>query len=311
MRIVLVEPSRAVQRIMTQLIDGDQHDVLAFNDAHKALACITSEKDVRALITSTQLDNMSGVQLCAAARKLVGSHRALYIILMSSTDDRQLVIEALDNGADDFIRKPPVSEELRARLRTAERVTSMQQELILHATTDFLTGLLNRRAFFDRAARACRAAEAQERAAAAAAIFDVDHFKRVNDSYGHDAGDMVLAAVGRRANLLDGIAGRLGGEEFGLLMHRELAGAVELADDLRRAIRDLRFSSERGPFGVTCSFGVAQWEKGDTIDRVLRRADLALYEAKDSGRDRVTAANSLAVTEGHELWRGVTRSDQR
>lgn len=159
MQIVLVDPSRAVQRIMTELIEPAKHDVLAFSDGHEALDFVGSNGDVRALITSTEPSNMSGVQLCAAARRLVGVRRPLYIILMSSLDHHDLVVRALDNGADDFIRKPPVVEELRARLRVADRVTSMQRELIQHATTDCLTGLLNRRAFFDQALEACKQAE--------------------------------------------------------------------------------------------------------------------------------------------------------
>jgi PleD family two-component response regulator len=115
---------------------------------------------VDALITSVQLADISGLQLCAAARKLAGSRRALFIIVMSSTEDYGLVIQALDNGADDFIRKPSFPEELRARLRAADRLSLVQRDLTKYATTDFLTGLLNRRAFFDDAAAACRAADA-------------------------------------------------------------------------------------------------------------------------------------------------------
>src|SRR4051812_35943026 len=103
MRIVLVDPSRAVQRVMTQLIEEGDHEVVAFADGLKALACIKEDENVRALITSTQPLNISGIELCAAARKLSGSRRALHVILMSSTNDYYLAITALDNGADDFI----------------------------------------------------------------------------------------------------------------------------------------------------------------------------------------------------------------
>ena len=103
--------------------------------------------EVRALMTSAELPTMSGIDLFRSARALAGIRRPLYILLMSSSDEHNRLVQALDNGADDFIRKPPVAEELRARLRTADRVTSMQQELFRFATTDFLTGLLNRRAF--------------------------------------------------------------------------------------------------------------------------------------------------------------------
>jgi DNA-binding response OmpR family regulator len=141
MRVVLVDPSRAVRRAMTELIAEGGHQVLPFGEGKAALECISSDDAVDALITSVQLADISGLQLCAAARKLAGSRRALFIIVMSSTEDYGLVIQALDNGADDFIRKPPFPEELRARLRAADRLSLVQRDLIKYATTDFLTGL--------------------------------------------------------------------------------------------------------------------------------------------------------------------------
>src|SRR5437867_12570017 len=119
MRLVLVDPSRAVQRAMTQLIEGAGHQVVTFADGLQALARIARETDVRALITSTQPLNISGIELCAAVRKLSGLRRALHVILMSSTEDYHLAVAALDNGADDFIHKPPNPDELFARLRLA------------------------------------------------------------------------------------------------------------------------------------------------------------------------------------------------
>ena len=307
MRIVLVDPSRAVQRIMTSMIAQGEHEVVAFGDGREALDFIGSEKDVRALITSAELGRMSGVELCAATRTLAGTQRALYILLMSSNDDFHLVVQALDHGADDFIHKPPYAEELRARLRAADRFTSMQQELIRHARTDFLTGLLNRRAFFDAAAEACREAKAGQ--SLSAILFDVDHFKQVNDQHGHETGDHVLQGLAAEAMATGTVAGRLGGEEFCLLARCDLADAMDIANDLRLSIRSLRFGRDR-QITVTSSFGVAEWEPGDTIDQVLRRADMALYEAKKSGRDRVVAADTFAVTKDHDMWRNVVRTSK-
>ena len=243
MRIVLVDPSRAVQRIMTSMIAQGEHEVVAFGDGHEALNFIGCEKDVRALITSAELGRMSGVELCAATRTLAGTRRALYILLMSSNDDFHLVVQALDHGADDFIHKPPYAEELRARLRAADRFTSMQQELIRHASTDFLTGLLNRRAFFDAAVKACQEAKAGH--ALSAILFDIDHFKQVNDQHGHETGDHVLQGLAAEAMATGTAAGRLGGEEFCLLARCDLADAMDVANDLRLSIRSLRFGRDR------------------------------------------------------------------
>ena len=306
MRIVLVDPSRAIQRAMTELIVPGEHEVLAFSEGQKALDCIGADDSVRALITCVQLADISGIQLCATARKLVGSRRALFIMVMSSTDDYGLVVQALDNDADDFIRKPPFAEELRARLRAADRLTLMQRDLIKYATTDSLTGLLNRRAFFDDAVGACKGADSKS--PLSVIIFDVDDFKHINDRYGHQTGDIVLASLGAAVRTVSsGIIGRLGGEEFCLIQSCDLADAVEVAESVRRSIRALRFTQPE-PFGITCSFGVAECERGDTIDRIIRRADIAMYEAKNNGRDRVVASDTFVLTDQHEKWRGIART---
>lgn len=309
MRIVLVDPSRAVQRAMRELIAQGGHEVLSFYEGQKALDCIKVDADVRALITSVQLPDISGLELCSAARRLAGSRRPLFIIVMSSTEDFGLVVKALDNGADDFIPKPPMVEELRARLRAANCLTNMQYELIKYATTNSLTGLLNRRAFLEDASEACASASVNN--PISTILFDIDHFKNINDSYGHEAGDVVLATVGTAAKMVaNGSVGRLGGEEFCVLERCDLGDAVELAELLRSSIKNLKFSKcDLG--SVTCSFGVSEWEQGDTIDRLLRRADIAMYEAKSTGRDRVIATDQFALSDLREGRREIIGAAKR
>ena len=309
MRIVLVDPSRAVQRAMIRLIGEGSHDVIAFADGLEALACIMHDTNVRALITSTQPLSISGIELCAAARKLSGTRRALHVILMSSTDDYYLAVTALDSGADDFIHKPPNADELRARLRLADRVTSMKQQLIQFATTDPLTGLLNRRAFFDCAAEMCFAGRNGK--SISAIMFDIDHFKHINDTHGHEIGDKVLAAVGVQTKMADGSAGRLGGEEFCIVGFGDAADSVERAGELQRSIRALRFEHEGEEFSITCSFGVAEWEENDAMDGMLRRADVAMYEAKKSGRDRIVVSDTYILSSDHDTWLGSVRTSRR
>ena len=203
MRIALVDQSRTIVRIVTDLIQADGHEVLGFTDPRSALAELGADSEIRALVTSVQLESLSGIELCTAARELMGTRRPLYIILMSSSDDKEIAIRALDCGADDFMRKPPDREELRARLRLADRVTSMQAELFRYATTDSLSGLLNRREFFHQAMEA--AWRAHEGSPLSAIILDVDEFKRVNDTYGHFAGDRAIAAVAAQLKRCRGI----------------------------------------------------------------------------------------------------------
>jgi two-component system cell cycle response regulator len=298
-------PSRTVRRIVTGIIEPWGHEVCPFMDAPEALAFLRTEKNVRALISSAELASTSGIQLVSDARTLAGVQRPLYIILMSSSDERSRMVQALDNGADDFISKPPQPEELSARLRAADRITSMQAELITLATIDCLTGLLTRRAFVEVAERMLK--RACSALPLSVLICDLDKFKAINDAYGHAIGDLVLQKVSGEVRSIEVPAGRLGGEEIAFLIEGSLDDAVELAESFREAVSRLAIPAGNDTIGVRCSVGAAEWEPGDTIDSLLRRADMSLYEAKRLGRNRVIAADSFPVVKEHEQWRGVAR----
>ena len=298
MRVVLVDPSRTMRLFVTRLLEAGGHEVKPFADAPEALACMRADTEVDALVTSGELPTMSGLELCWETRVLAGRDRPIYVILMSSSIDKSRLGEALDSGADDFISKPPVADELYARLRAAERLGAMQRELVRLASVDALTGLHNRRAFFELAEEA--RARCGEHGALAAIMLDIDHFKRINDLYGHDIGDHAIAAVAQAAATDDAIIGRLGGEEFALLLEgRSLDQASIIAELLRARMAALCFDTENGEMTLTCSFGVSERHAGESIDDLLKRADVALYAAKTSGRNRVVAAESVARTNVH------------
>jgi two-component system, cell cycle response regulator len=251
--------------------------------------------------------SLSGVELCWEARLLASGGRPIHVILMSSNCDQTHLIQALDSGADDFISKPPAAQELFARLRCAERLLSMQRELLRLAATDPLTGLLNRRAFFERAHDMCVRADAGE--VLSAIMLDIDHFKRVNDEHGHDAGDEAIRGVAREAAKGSAVVGRLGGEEFAMLLAgSELSAALAVAERLRSDMAALRFETGKGTMTLTCSFGVSQWTNGDTIDALLKRADVALYEAKHSGRNRVVGGHHIPALNARLNSAGVVRA---
>jgi two-component system cell cycle response regulator len=305
-RIVVVDPSRTILKAVSRLLENDGHVVNAFSEGQDALDCIKSAPDVSVLITSAELASMSGLELCWEARLLSGRDRALYIILMSSNAEQTHVVNALDSGADEFIRKPPAGEELYARLRTAERLLRQQRELIVLAYLDSLTGVLNRRAFFDKAGDLVDAGRGF-----AAVMFDIDHFKNVNDSYGHDVGDQVLRVIGREARNGNAVFGRLGGEEFAIVLEgASLQAAALYAEELRRQLAELSFDAAKQTFSVTASFGVAERAANESIDQLLKRADGALYEAKRAGRNRVIAA-AAAAGEQEAQWSKLLRSGKR
>jgi diguanylate cyclase (GGDEF)-like protein len=185
----------------------------------------------------------------------------------------------------------------------------MQRDLARMATTDPLSGLLNRRAFFERADEVCSHAAAGSRLAAI--MFDIDHFKRINDTYGHGVGDQVIRAVSSAAASLNEVAGRLGGEEYAILLRdRALPDAIAVAEQLRADIAALDIKSQGHTVKLSCSFGVDEWEFGDTIDDLLRRADVALYQAKSAGRNRVTVYNPSSGG-GPAKGSGIIRSGDR
>lgn len=309
MRILLVDPGRTALKIVTRLLEAGDHEVRAFTDEMEALEYLGRDPEVDALLTSVELGRMSGLELCWQARIVAGDRRPLYIIVMSSNCERGHLIEALDSGADDFIGKPPVIEELYARLRAASRVVGMQRDLIRLASTDPLTGSLNRRAFFRLAGEACDRAVSGK--PLSAVMMDIDHFKKINDLYGHDVGDLVLRGVAEQAAKIDGaVFGRLGGEEFAMMLEgRSAQQAHVVADGLRVLMTQLSFPSSKGAVSITCSFGIAEHQAGDAIDSMLKRADLALYDAKTSGRNRVVVSEDNVVK--YERPGGVIRGGDR
>jgi diguanylate cyclase (GGDEF)-like protein len=311
MRVVLVEPQPTSADVVGRMLAARHHEVRTFADGNEALACIKSDPEVGALITATEPHSISGLELCWETRLVAGNQRPIYVILMSSSAAEDRLAVALDHGADDILNNPPAADELYARLRAAERFGNMQRELIRLAVTDSLTGMFNRRGFFEQAVQPCLRAAQDEPLCAIMA--DIDHFKRINDVHGHDAGDKAIFAVAHE--LMSGCwhAGRLGGEEFALLLEgRGPAEAAEVAELLRKRIAALCIPvSKDFSASLTCSFGVSEWLPGDRIDPLLKRADMALYEAKLAGRDRVVIADAAFASPSYRAAgrpvRGVRR----
>jgi diguanylate cyclase (GGDEF)-like protein len=308
MRIALVDPSRTTRLIVGRMLEARGHEVLPFSDEIEALAQLKADTSIEALITSAELKHMSGVELCWEARLVATCRRPIYVLMMSTQYDQRSLIEALDSGADDFIGKPPLAEELGARLRAAERILSMQRELIRLATIDPLTGLSNRRGFFEQATEAC-ARVAPPDGSLSAIILDIDNFKRINDSYGHETGDEAICCCARTAFLTEAVVGRLGGDEFALLLEdRTLPQAIEVAENLRTRLAAQPFDTGKGRITLTWSVGVSEGRPGDTVDQILARADAALYNAKLGGRNRVVGASAGVLTRPAIVTNGLSRA---
>ena len=287
MRIALVDANDAARAVTAGILEARSHDVLCFENGVRALERVETDASIDALITDVEVLATSGMELCWETRLIANRNRSIYVLLIAPPDDERICIEALDCGADDVISRASVPEELYAKLRSAERVITLQRELVRLATQDPLTGASNRRAFFEEATEACQQTSRDSRLSVI--LFDIDRFKAINDHYGHNVGDQVLRVVVSEASRDGTVVGRLGGDEFAVLLGGStLSEAVEEAEDLRRRLANLRVSSEEGIVGVTCSLGAAELEPGDTIDDLMKRADLALYRAKEEGRNRVS-----------------------
>jgi two-component system cell cycle response regulator len=312
MHVAVVDPSRTVLKCVAGLLQTCKHEVTTFCDGAEALEVIQSHPEIVVLITSVELPAISGLDLCRQARACLPSfRRPIYIIVMSASGTSEKIIDALDAGADEFIGKPPVAEELYARLRAAERLATLQQELIRFATEDpLLPGVLNRRAFFEKASEVCVRAQAGD--SVCGIMIDADHFKRINDLYGHAVGDDALRTIASVASEEGGIFGRLGGEEFAMLLQGCTASdARVVAERMRANIAQGRMETQNGIAVVTCSFGVSQWKAGETIDELLRRADLGLYEAKARGRNCIVINDKADDPIGFARERSIVRASGR
>jgi two-component system cell cycle response regulator len=308
MRIALVEPSRTTRLIVGRMLAARGHEVLPFSDELEALSQIKADHSIDALITSAELKAISGLELCWETRLVATCRRPIYVLMMSTQYDQRSLIEALDSGADDFIGKPPLAEELYARLRAAERILSMQRELLRLATTDPLTGLCNRRGFFEQATEAC-ARVVPPNGSLSAIVLDVDNFKHINDSYGHETGDEAIRACANTARMQEALTGRLGGDEFALLLEeRTLPQAVEIAEDLRLKLAGRPFDTGKDRITLTWSIGVGEGKPGDTVDQILARADVALYDAKLGGRNRVVGVHAGLLTRPAIATDGLARA---
>lgn len=247
------------------------------------------------LISDWMMPDIDGPQLCKMIRA-EPSLQYTYIILLTSLDSKGSYLEGMDAGADDFITKPFDEEQLAARLRVAERILALHKKLHIQATHDRLTGIWNRAAILDHLEEEVERAACQS-TSIGVMVADLDHFKRINDTYGHPAGDTVLQEAARRMRLVlrphDRI-GRYGGEEF-LITIPGCTGsdAMTLAEQILNSISMDPVDSQSGEIPMTVSLGltIGGNRVGGDAGTLIATADKALYRAKIAGRNRVEFSN--------------------
>jgi two-component system cell cycle response regulator len=277
-----------------------ENTVEVCDDPNSALF-VAAESDWELAIVSLSLKDFDGLRLCSQLRSLERT-RNLPILILVEPEDTARMLRALDIGVNDYLIRPIDKNELKARVRTqirkrrfAERLRANVAQSMELAVTDALTGLYNRRYMESHLGTLVNYA-AHRGKAISLLVIDIDFFKAVNDTHGHDVGDQVLKEFSRRIRKnIRGIdmACRLGGEEFVLVMpETNMAEAYVIGERLRMAIsgQDFSVADIAESLTITVSIGIAALEGAeDSADALLKRADKALYRAKRDGRNRVVS----------------------
>jgi two-component system, cell cycle response regulator len=292
---LVADDDPATLRLIARIAANAGYRIVQANDGREALDRILSDcPDL--LITDWDMPGLDGIQLCREIRRS-DLPFYVYVLLLTAKSRSEEMVQALDAGADDFISKPINPAVLLARLKAGARIVVAERRLRHLGESDSLTGVLNRRAFHERfAAEWDRATRYQH--PPSCVMIDLDFFKKLNDTYGHAAGDAVLQAI---VSLLEShrrtsdVLARYGGEEFCLLLpETDEAGAAAWAERVRLAIAEARIPFSNKPLSVAASLGVAT-RLADTPspEALIALADQALLVAKELGRNRVVPFSTL------------------
>jgi two-component system, cell cycle response regulator len=300
LKILVVDDSPVYRKLVEQSLSQEHYTVLLAKNGRQALDLLT-EHQPALVITDWTMPDISGIELCQRIQRDFHQFYT-YVILLTCNTDKERVIEGLAAGADDYLTKPFHPGELQARVRAGCRIVDLHRQVQAKnrqleemALTDALTGLPNRRAI-DSWATSQLSAAARHDFPVWAVMADLDHFKSINDTHGHHAGDIVLKSFAnvlksntRQANT----CGRLGGEEFLVVItHVEKENVLIAIERIRKQFETQKFTAASHTFGVTASFGIAGFRGTASPDfsDLVTRADAALYSAKQKGRNRVEFA---------------------
>ncbi|MCO5087123.1 MAG: PleD family two-component system response regulator [Methylobacteriaceae bacterium] len=298
-RVLLVDDRLASSDRIVASLRGNQTVDVETNPQEALFRAAENPYDL--IIVSLGLTNYDGLRLCSQLRSLERT-RGIPILTVADLEDRPKILRGLDLGVNDYLVRPIDRNELIARVRTqvrrkryAESLRNNVEQAIEMAVVDALTGLHNRR-YFDMHLSSLLDQAAQESKPLSLLVLDIDFFKKINDTYGHDAGDEILRALAgrmRRAVRSVDLVCRLGGEEFVIVMpETALDVAGKVAERVRRAVEAEPFNVKDGQMAVpvTVSIGIADRGSDANPDFIYKSADKALYESKATGRNKVTLA---------------------
>ena len=298
MRVLVADDEPISRRFLQSALLKWSYEVVVASDGDEAWQILHDSQAPRLALLDWMMPGRKGIEICRAVRSRV-SQPYVYILLLTARKDKVDVIEGLESGADDYLTKPFYAQELRARMRVGERILELEDNLVaareamhFRATHDQLTGLWNRAAMIESLTRELPRAVREGRSLGIL-LADLDHFKRVNDTYGHLAGDAVLREAAHRMLAVVrsyDLVGRYGGEEFLLLLSGcDAESLLGRAEKIRSEIASTPVTAVEGNLNVTISVGAVSSSRVQEVDTeaFLRAADQALYRAKNAGRNRV------------------------
>ena len=286
--VLVVDDSLTARNQVMQLLKRRNFKVIGVPDGTKALQALEEYDDIKMVITDQEMPGMDGIELVQKIRKM-HNKTEIIIIGISGADKSHQSARFIKNGADDFLRKPFCPEEFYCRVMQNIEKQQQLEDIQKAANTDYLTELYNRRYFFENAKKMLKAAIKSGQQYVVCMI-DLDHFKRINDTYGHDIGDVVLVAFAQLLNehFPDDLTARLGGEEFAILIATPDADVVEgQLDSFREAVSETSIDGNGASFNFTSSIGAIKVDANQPLQETMTKADHALYEAKETGRNKV------------------------
>ena len=297
-RLLLVDDDSVSRSVLARQLAVRGYEILEAESGGAALRILTQVDAPRMAVVDWNMGTINGPELC---RILRGRSPYVYVVLTTAREGRRPLVEAMNSGADGYIQKPVDVDELEAWLVAGQRIVELQDRLLKahaelerRATHDALTGVRNRGSLLEILGRELRRS-IRTKSATGIVLLDVDHFKKVNDTYGHPVGDEVLVEfAGRCARAVRDydVIGRYGGEEFLLILPGStLPDAAAVGGRLLDAIARRPFATSAGEIPVTVSAGAASTGQGYLdVDAMIAAADAALYAAKNAGRARLHVA---------------------
>ncbi|MGM0425281.1 MAG: GGDEF domain-containing response regulator [Thermodesulfobacteriota bacterium] len=312
MQILIAEDDPASRVMLQNMLQKWGYEVIAVEDGPQAWEVLQAEEPPQIAILDWMMPEPDGPQICRLVREKLAPRvdceqnpeclsldqpGYIYLILLSAKADKEHLVQGLEAGADDYIPKPFNAEELQARLRVGHRIIDLQTRLLNTqaqlqqlARIDHLTCSYNRRAILELLKQELDRAK-RENSQLSLAMLDIDHFKSINDQFGHQIGDLVLQECVRRTEEVlrrYDLLGRFGGEEFLLVLpNTNLNQAKKICTRVKENISNKPIKAQGQEISCTVSLGVSTWQGEISLDQLIMQVDAAMYKAKDDGRNKV------------------------